>query len=510
MEVSMSKKLLLISVLALTFLTACGNTKETSKDISDALQSKDAEIINNLDETNQQVTNAPENQNINESDNDRLTQNLPGENQAPSIQNQQDGSDENLSDEVTTYDNSRTDNSTNSQLDNSQNNNSSQGNQGFQSPSIGNDSSNKGNNEASTAPTDVPKTPKVTGTPTKAPDVAPIHTPVPTRTPIITPTRIPAPTKTPQPTKVPTVTVAPTKVPVATPAPTKVPTPTKAPVPTKVPTVTPPAKVSNADSISVRGKTLSIGDSKSEVISAFGSPNRTDATEYNYEFMVYNDNYKKFMMIAIADSKVVGWYTDSTDFSYQGLTTSSKVSSINSAFGKSSSLSDTISVSDSGNKMTFFMDTIGDGSIDGISVFDGSVSKGSTSKTVLKAWEKEILDLTNSFRARNGVSALSWSDAAATTARLHSEDMAKNNYFNHTGLDGSTPGDRMKAQGISYRSNGENIIGGYGNALFSSNGWMNSSGHRSNMLNKGFTYLGVGYALGGTYGNYATQNFYSN
>lgn len=481
----MSKKLLLISVLALTFLTACGNTKETSKEISDALQSKDAEIINNLDETNQQVTNAPENQNINESDNDKLTQNLPGEDQ---------GSEENLSDEVTTYDNSRTDNSTNTQSDNSQNN----------------DASNKGNNEASTVPTDVPKAPEVTSAPTKAPDIAPIHTPVPTRTPIITPTRIPIPTKKPQPTKVPTVTVAPTKVPVTTPNPTKVPNPTKAPVPTKTPTVTPPSKVSDADSISVRGKTLSIGDSKSDVISAFGSPNRTDATEYNYDFMVYNDNYKKFMMIAIADSKVVGWYTDSTDFSYQGLTTSSKVSSINSTFGKSASLSDTISVSDSGNKITFFMDSIGDASIDGISVFDGSVSKGSTSKTVLKAWEKEILDLTNSFRARNGLSALSWSDAAGTSARLHSEDMAKNNYFNHTGLDGSTPGDRMKAQGISYRSNGENIIGGYGNALFSSNGWMNSSGHRSNMLNKGFTYLGVGYALGGSYGNYATQNFYSN
>ncbi|ABX40832.1 CAP domain-containing protein [Lachnoclostridium phytofermentans] len=500
----MSKKLLLISVLAL-FLTACGNTKETSKEISDALQSKDAEIINNLDETNQQVTNSPENQNINESDNDKLTQNLPGENQdVPSIQNQQDGSEGNLSDKVTTYDNSQTDNSTNSRTDNPQNKDSSTGNTGDQSPSIGNDSSNKDDNEASTVPTGVPKTPEVTSTPTKAPDIVPIHTPVPTRTPIITPTRIPTPTKTPQPTKVPTVTVAPTKVPVATPSPTKV------PAPTKTPTVTPPSNVSGADSISVRGKTISIGDSKSDVVSAFGSPNRTDDTEYNYDFMVYNDNYKKFMMIAIADSKVVGWYTDSTDFSYQGLSTSSKVSSINSVFGKSSSLSDTISISDSGNKITFFMDSIGDGTIDGISVFDNSVSKGSTSKTVLKAWEKEILDLTNSFRARNGLSALSWSDAAGTSARLHSEDMAKNNYFNHTGLDGSSPGDRMKAQGISYRSNGENIIGGYGNALFSSNGWMNSSGHRSNMLNKGFTYLGVGYALGGSYGNYATQNFYSN
>lgn len=488
MEVNMSKKLLLISVLALIFLTACGNAKKTSKEISDAQQSKDAEIINNFDETNQQVTEEQENQNTNESDNDRLTQNLPGENQdIPSVQSQREGNNGNLPDEVTSYKNSQSDNSINSQTDNSQTEDSSEGNIGNQSPSIGNDSTNQGDSDIPTAPTDIPVTPEATIKPTKVPDIVP--------------TQAPVPTKTPQPTKLPTIT--PTKVPVVTPKPTNV------PVPTKVPTVTPPTNASKADSISVRGETISIGDSKSEVISAYGTPNRTDATEYNYDFMVYNDNYKKFIMIAIADGKVVGWYTDATDFSYQGLTTSSKVSSINSVFGKSASLNRTISVSDSGNKITFFMDSIGDGTIDGISVFDGNVSKGSTTNTVLKAWEKEILDLTNSFRVRNGLSALSWSDAAATSARLHSEDMAKNNYFSHTGRNGSTPGDRMKAQGISYRSNGENIIGGYGNALFSSNGWMNSSGHRSNMLNKSFTYLGVGYALGGSYGNYATQNFYS-
>ncbi len=493
----MSKKLLLISVLALIFLTACGNAKKTNNDISDAQQSKDAEIINNLDETNQQVTDAQENQNTNESDHDRLNQNLPDENQdSPSIPMQREGNNGTLSDEVITYNNSQADNSNNSQSDNSQTEDTSQENSG-------NDSTNQGDSGTSNVPTDTPKNPEVTIEPTKVPDKEPTKIPVPTKTPIVSPTKIPNPTKTPQPTKVPTVTVTPTKVPVATP------TPTKVPAPTKVPSVTPPANVSKADSITVRGETISIGDSKSEVVSAFGSPSRTDATEYNYDFMVYNDNYKKFMMIAIADGKVVGWYTDATDFSYQGLTTSSKVSSINSVFGKSASLNRTISVTDGGNKITFFMDTIGDGSIDGVSVFDSSVSKGSTTKTVLKAWEKEILDLTNSFRARNGLSALSWSEAAGASARLHSEDMAENNYFSHTGLNGSTPGDRMKAQGISYRSSGENIIGGYGNALHSSNGWMNSSGHRSNMLNKSFTYLGVGYALGGSYENYATQNFYS-
>ena len=214
------------------------------------------------------------------------------------------------------------------------------------------------------------------------------------------------------------------------------------------------------------------------------------------------------MMIGIANDKVVSWYTDSTDFSYEGLTTKSGVSSINSTFGKSLSLKNTLSVTDGDAKITFFMDTLGDSTIDGIYVSGSSVSKGSTTKSVLTAWEKEVLDLTNSFRARNGYSSLSWSDDAATSARLHSEDMAENNYFSHNGLDGSTPFTRMKKQGISYKSAGENIIGGYGNAMFSNNGWLNSSGHRKNLLNSSFTHLGVGFALGGSYGDYGTQNFF--
>ena len=346
----------------------------------------------------------------------------------------------------------------------------------------------------------------------------------PTKVPTQEPTQEPTPTKYPIwdqliplfPTNQPTVkpTIAPTKQP--TPTPTKQPTPTPTKQPTAVPTIQPkpttaPTQIPStgtSKSLSVRGVTIAMGESKSSVIDKLGSPSRIDATEYSYDFMVYNNNYSKFVMIAIENSKVVGWYTDSTDFSYDGLTTSSTVSSINSKYQKSLSLNRTLSVTADGRKLTFFMDTLGDKTIDGILVTTTSVTKGSTTDSVLRAWEKEILDLTNSFRARNGLSALSWSDAAAKAARLHSKDMADNNYFSHTGLNGSTPSQRLKAQGISFTASGENIIGGYGNALHSSNGWMNSSGHRSNLLHKSFQYLGVGYVLGGSYGNYATQNFY--
>lgn len=349
--------------------------------------------------------------------------------------------------------------------------------------------------------------------PTSAPDatIKPSNTPEPTKAPSTTikPTITPEPTKAPGATIKPSNTPIPTKAPVVTVKPTSTPVPTKTPVkPTSTPTPTKEPSQTSSAVLNVRGTTIKMGESKSSIIDKFGSPSRIDETEYNYEFYVYPGNYKNFMMIGIANNKVVAWYTDSTDFSYQGLTTSSKVSSINSTFGKSLSLKNTLSLTDDGNSITFFMDTIGDSTIEGVYVADSSVSKGSTTKSVLTAWEKEVLDLTNSFRVRNGLSSLTWSSEASTSARLHSEDMAKNNYFSHTGLDGSTPYDRMKAQGISYKSAGENIIGGYGNAMFSNNGWVNSSGHRKNMLNSSFNYLGVGFALGGTYGNYGTQNFF--
>lgn len=345
-----------------------------------------------------------------------------------------------------------------------------------------------------TAP-DATEKPTATIVPTGEPSVSISPSSAPTTTPdeIIKPTNIPNPTKSPEVTMKPTNTPIPSKSPIK---------PTSIPVPTNE-----PAKTSSSV-LNVRGTTITMGESKSSIIDKFGSPSRIDETEYNYEFYVYKGNYKNFMMIGIANSKVVAWYTDSKDFSYQGLTTSSKVSNINSTFNKNLSLNNTLSFTNDGSSITFFMDTIGDSNIDGVYVASSSVSKDSTTKSVLTAWEKEVLDLTNSFRARNDLSSLTWSTEASTSARLHSEDMAKNNYFSHNGLDGSTPYDRMKAQGISYKSAGENIIGGYGNAMHSNNGWVNSSGHRKNMLNSSFNYLGVGFALGGTYGNYGTQNFF--
>jgi len=118
--------------------------------------------------------------------------------------------------------------------------------------------------------------------------------------------------------------------------------------------------------------------------------------------------------------------------------------------------------------------------------------------------QQQILNLVNAERARVNCGALTLNGQLNTAAAGHSEDMAANGYFSHTGLDGSQPWDRARAAGYGSSSIGENIAQGYGSVEAVMNGWMNSSGHRANILNCGYQHLGVGLS---SQGNYWTQLF---
>jgi uncharacterized YkwD family protein len=114
--------------------------------------------------------------------------------------------------------------------------------------------------------------------------------------------------------------------------------------------------------------------------------------------------------------------------------------------------------------------------------------------------------LVNIERQKAGLSPLSVSNKLSDVARLKSKDMADNRYFSHTSPTYGSPFDMMKQFGISYRTAGENIAKGYLSAESVVNGWMNSSGHRANILNPSFGTIGVGaYKTGNTF--YWTQMF---
>lgn len=120
--------------------------------------------------------------------------------------------------------------------------------------------------------------------------------------------------------------------------------------------------------------------------------------------------------------------------------------------------------------------------------------------------EQEIFNLTNEERQKNGVSPLTFSNEIAAVARAHSQDMNDRNFFSHNNPDGLDPFQRMRIGGISFSTAGENIAGGQSASIMMTN-WMNSPGHRANILNPAFHKIGVGVATNGKYGLLATQDF---
>ena len=125
-------------------------------------------------------------------------------------------------------------------------------------------------------------------------------------------------------------------------------------------------------------------------------------------------------------------------------------------------------------------------------------------------FDQEVLKLVNQERKQNGLKPLALSEKLDTAADDYSEEMIKDNRFSHRGKDGSSPGDRIEKAGYTdWNTWAENIAAGQQSAAEVVRGWMNSPGHRANILNSRMTHMGLGYAEGNNarYGNRWTQVF---
>jgi len=122
----------------------------------------------------------------------------------------------------------------------------------------------------------------------------------------------------------------------------------------------------------------------------------------------------------------------------------------------------------------------------------------------LNAFEQEVVELTNKEREKQGLNPLKIDDELSKVAREKSRDMGANNYFSHDSPTYGSPFDMMKQYDITYRTAGENIAKGQRTPEEVVNGWMNSDGHRANILSGEFTHIGVGYV---EQGNHWTQQF---
>lgn len=139
-------------------------------------------------------------------------------------------------------------------------------------------------------------------------------------------------------------------------------------------------------------------------------------------------------------------------------------------------------------------------------IYPGQVINIPTQDSTVLNYEQEVVRLVNEIRVENGLNTLTHDWELSRVARYKSQDMKDNKYFSHTSPVYGSPFQMIKNFGISYKSAGENIAKGYATPQAVVNAWMNSSGHRANILNASYTRIGVGYVADG---KYWTQMFIS-
>ena len=132
-------------------------------------------------------------------------------------------------------------------------------------------------------------------------------------------------------------------------------------------------------------------------------------------------------------------------------------------------------------------------------IYPGQVLTIPTTDDATLNYEKEVVRLVNAERTKRGLPELTYDWQLSRVARYKSQDMSDLGYFSHTSPTYGSPFQMMKSFGISYRTAGENIAKGQATPAAVVNAWMNSQGHRANILSTSFTHIGVGYVADGRY-----------
>lgn len=278
--------------------------------------------------------------------------------------------------------------------------------------------------------------------------------------------------------------------------------------------------------ISVNG--IQLGTSRDTVEEKLGKHQKSYLNEYGFYWNIYHQNYSSFIMVGYENNKVVALYTNQDIFSMRnGLKWGSAKQQVRNTLGEpikyiqknnirynqlETEEHDTFYVD--GYYVTVFYDIHKNHTVTAVHIVSENLEMaktdfyGSASEELQIAFEKTNFEVTNALRKREGLPIFTWSDKANIAARLHSIDMADKNFFDHYNYKGQSPFDRMKLQGINYSYAAENIAYGYYSAIFAHEGWMNSWGHRQNILNSKLLKLGVGVGFQNNIPFY-TQNFYT-
>ena len=285
------------------------------------------------------------------------------------------------------------------------------------------------------------------------------------------------------------------------------------------------------------GLSLLVGGNTERLLEQKGKPDRIEPSDYGYEWWIYQTEFQ--MMVGVKDGNINQVFTanntsDVTPFEigqdvediYRTTIIESEISiakgenvytfSLNSDDIKSRPLVEY------GNVYAQLYTDVDDGKLEAIRFIDpimlvlhqpydmsymGDIvhptrSTSDVQVEVDRAMERQIFDLTNIYREKHGVPAVQEDHKLSEVARKHSEDMALEILQSEESSEIASLADRLKEVGIDHRKAGENKASNYVDAIEAVHGWLNSSAHRSVLLDKDFTHMGTG-----AFGKYFTQDF---
>lgn len=253
-----------------------------------------------------------------------------------------------------------------------------------------------------------------------------------------------------------------------------------------------------------------LGMSTEVIKSIHGEAKEVLPSHYDFDWWIYYDNnYRHYYQLGVADDKLVALYTasDLENWNYEVTVNMSRSNAIKAQ--------ETLASKNNTYDLTAYYDQFQDNRVNSLLIIDKSYNTSTLAtefaenkNALTRSYERQVFHISNANRYKFDLVPMIWNENLSEVARAHSIDMANNNYFDHTNLKGESPFDRMKNSGLSYRSAAENIAAGQTTPVDAVETWMNSDGHRKNILSD-IQEIGVGidYDANAAYRIYYTQKF---
>ncbi|WP_202081017.1 CAP domain-containing protein [Caldalkalibacillus salinus] len=284
---------------------------------------------------------------------------------------------------------------------------------------------------------------------------------------------------------------------------------------------------------------IHMGMGKTEVEQVLGSPDRQEPSAYGYNWWVYNQDPDAYIQLGFEDDTLVTLYSNGTQWSWKGLRPGMPMESDDlKSFKKRTSFNHDLGffsfeltdeefeqkplrlIDDMAIQV--YIDIHDENRISGIRLMTQEVLlrhrpysltytgqlptppdiDEETWQNIETAYERQIFDVTNVFRHRHQLPMLTWHDEVSLVAKGHSSDMYIEDFFDHVSPKHGDLQQRLQENEVAHRLAGENIAWNYVDGVDALEGWVNSLGHRENLLKESFESLGVGVVQ-----KYYTQNF---